>query len=369
MTDANERGSAGRATGLMWLVGGVLVPATRMSRRPDKRQMAYTAAAMYGGAAFLSVVEGAIPGGPALSLIPGVAAMVLVTLIVIVGPRLPEAALASLGPIGAALIAYAIATTPSGQGDGVLLYIWPVLWVAYFFGRRASVLIVVWIGVVQGAALIHLHGVLDRWIDLVVSVGIVAVVVQVLSERNDRLVARLAAEARVDKLTGVLNRRGFEERAAIEVERARRERYPVGIASFDIDHFKRVNDEWGHDIGDRVLERLGSVFRTESRAVDVVGRLGGEEFVALLPSADAEEALAYAERIRTAFATSVDREVPNLTVSAGVIATVGPDGGDELLRAADSALYAAKRGGRDRAVLHDQAPASTSPLKNSMSAL
>jgi predicted signal transduction protein with EAL and GGDEF domain len=231
-------------------------------------------------------VEGAIPGGPALSLIPALAAMVLVALIVAVGPRLPESALAALGPIGAALIAYAIATTPTGQGDGVLLYIWPVLWVAYFFGRRASVVIVVWIGVVQGAALIHLNGVLDRWIDLVVSVGIVAVVVQVLSERNDRLVARLAAEARVDKLTGVLNRRGFEERAAIEVERARREGYSVGVASFDIDYFKRVNDEWGHDAGDRVLERLGAVFRTESRTVDIVGRLGGEEFVALLPGSD-----------------------------------------------------------------------------------
>jgi diguanylate cyclase (GGDEF)-like protein len=126
---------------------------------------------------------------------------------------------------------------------------------------------------------------------------------------------------------------------------------------------------WGHEAGDRVLERLGAVFRTESRSVDIVGRLGGEEFVALLPTSDAAETLAYAERIRAAFATSVDREVPNVTVSAGVIATVGPEGGDELLQAADSALYAAKRGGRDRAVLDGQALAWTSPLKNSMSAL
>ena len=340
-----------------------------MSERPDKRQMAYTAAAMYGGAAFVSVVEGAIPGGPELSVVPGAAALILVTLIVAVGPRLPERALASLGPIGATFIAYAIATTPLGQGDGVLLYIWPVLWVAYFFSRRASVLIVAWVGVVQGVALIHLNGVLDRWIDLVVSVGIAAVVVQMLSERNARLVARLAEEARVDKLTGVRNRRGFEERGAVEVERARREGHSVGVASFDIDYFKRVNDEWGHDAGDRVLERLGAIFRSESRSVDIVGRLGGEEFVALLPSADAEQTLAYAERIRAAFATSVDREVPNVTVSAGVVATAGPESLEQLLQVADSALYAAKRGGRDRAVLHDQAPASRSPLRNSMSAL
>ena len=118
-----------------------------------------------------------------------------------------------------------------------------------------------------------------------------------------------------------------------------------------------------------MLKRLGTIFRTESRSVDIIGRLGGEEFVALLPGSDAEQSLAYAERIRAAFATSVHCEVPNATVSAGVIAAVRPEGADELLQAADSALYAAKRGGRDRAVVRDQAPASTSALKNSMSAL
>jgi two-component system, cell cycle response regulator len=179
-------------------------------------------------------------------------------------------------------------------------------------------------------------------------------------------VARLAAEARIDKLTGVLNRRGFEERAAIEVERARREGYSVGVATFDIDYFKRVNDEWGHDAGDRVLAGLGAVFDADSRTLDVVARIGGEEFVALLPQVDADATLAYAERIRSAFASAV--EVPNVTISAGVVAAVAPDAVEELLQAADSALYAAKHAGRDRAVVHAQALASISPLKNSMSA-
>jgi diguanylate cyclase (GGDEF)-like protein len=331
--------------------------------------MTFTAAAMFGGAAFVGLVEGLLPGGPRLSPIPALAALAFVTVLVLVGRRLPIPALAALGPIGAALIAYAIATTPRGEGDGALLYIWPVLWVAYFFGRRGAALIVAWIGLVDGAALIYSGGVVDRWVDVMVSVGVVAVVVQALSERNARLVARLAAEARVDKLTGVLNRRGFEEQAALELERARRDGYSVGVATFDIDYFKRVNDEWGHDVGDRVLELLGAVFRTESRTVDVVARLGGEEFVALLPRSDAERTLTYAERIRSGFATSSEPAVPNVTVSAGVVAAVGPDGVDPLLHAADSALYTAKRAGRDRAVVHDQAPASISPVKNSMSAL
>jgi diguanylate cyclase (GGDEF)-like protein len=321
---------------------------------------------MYGGAVVVSVVEGAIPGGPAVPLIPGVSALVVVALLAPLGPRLPMWALAALGPIGTALIAYAVATTPTGQGEGVLLYIWPVLWVSYFFGRRGTAAIVAWVGIVQGAALIHSGGLFDSWFDVVVSVAIVAVVVRALSERNDRLVARLAAEARIDKLTGVLNRRGFEERAAIEVERARREGSSVGVATFDIDYFKRVNDEWGHDAGDRVLAGLGAVFQAESRSLDVVARIGGEEFVALLPQVDADATLAYAERIRSAFASAV--EVPNVTISAGVVAGVAPDAVEELLQAADSALYAAKRAGRDRAVMHDQALASISPLKNSMSA-
>ena len=319
--------------------------------------MTNTAAAMYGGAAFVGLVEGLVPGGPALSLVPGFVALAFVLLLLAVGPRLPMVALAALGPIGAALIAFAIATTPPGQGDGALLYIWPVLWVAYFFRRTGSALIVAWIGVVQGAALIYSDGVLDRWIDVMASVGIVAVVVQVLSERNRRLVARLATEARVDKLTGVLNRRGFEEQAELEFARARREGYSVGAATFDIDYFKRVNDEWGHDTGDRVLKFLGEVLRAETRGVDVVARLGGEEFVALLPRSDAAEVEIYAERVRAAFA-GADLGVSRVTVSAGVTAALAPQSVDELLPAADSALYAAKRAGRDRVVVHE--PASLS---------
>ena len=113
--------------------------------------MVQTAAAMYGGAAALGFVSSALPGGPDLSLLPAVAALVVVTLILLAGPRLPLPALKALGPLGAGLIAYAIATTPAGEGNGELLYIWPVLWMAYFFGRVETVLIVAWIGVVSRA--------------------------------------------------------------------------------------------------------------------------------------------------------------------------------------------------------------------------
>jgi diguanylate cyclase (GGDEF)-like protein len=314
--------------------------------------MAYTAAAMYGGAVFVNLVEGAVPGGPELSLLPGFAAFGFVLVLVAVGPRLPRSALFALGPIGAALIAYALATTPPDQNDGALLYVWPVLWVTYFFGRRGAIFIVAWVAAVHGVAVIAMDdGVFDRWMDVAVSVAVVAVVVHSLVEANRRLVVRLAAEARVDKLTGVLNRRGFHERAEVEVERARRQEGWLGAATFDIDYFKRVNDEWGHETGDRVLEHLGEVLRTESRSADVVARMGGEEFVALLPGVDVEGAMAYAERVREAFARGDGLGLPPVTVSAGVSAAIAPLGVEGLLPSADSALYAAKRAGRDRALV------------------
>ena len=176
-----------------------------------------------------------------------------------------------------------------------------------------------------------------------------------LSLNNRQLLGRLAAEARVDQLTGVLNRRGFEEHAEVELERAGREGYYLGAATFDIDYFKRVNDEWGHETGDRVLECLGTVLSAETRAPDVVARLGGEEFVALLARADHRQTRAYAERVRRAFATAADLDLPPVTVSAGVTAALAPGSVEELVRAADSALYAAKRGGRNRTVVHETA--------------
>ena len=318
-----------------------------------KRMMVRTAAAIYGGAAFVGMLEDLLPGGPSLSIAPGLAALGLMVVLLVTGTRLPSWALAALGPIGVALIGYALATT-EGAGDAAVLYMWPVLWVAYYFGRTGSVLIVAWVGAVHGLALIALPagvGNLDRWLDVMVSVSVVAGVVYALSQNNRKLLARLAAEARVDKLTGVLNRRGFEERLDVEVDRARREQASLGVATFDIDHFKRINDDFGHEVGDQVLAHLGAVLAAQTRTTDVVARTGGEEFVALLQGLDREGTLAYAERVRAAFAIREGLDLPPVTVSAGVTAEHPPGDVAQLLQDSDSALYVAKRAGRDRAVV------------------
>jgi diguanylate cyclase (GGDEF)-like protein len=324
--------------------------------------MARSAAAMYGGAAFLSLVQGLAPGGYEFALAPGVGALVLGGVVLAFGTRLPQRVLFLLGPLGAVMIGFALADAP-GPGDGAVLYMWPVLWVAYFFGRTETLLIVGCLAVVHAVSLWSLDvgdSFFDRWLDVMVVVTVVAVVVQTLARRNAELLAHSAAEARVDKLTGLLNRRGFEERMPAELARASRAGRPIAVVSFDIDYFKRVNDEWGHDAGDRVLAHLGDVFRLRTRGADIVARMGGEEFVAVLTDCGLQQAQGYAERVRSAF-SGADLGLGHVTISAGVAAAEAPADPEQLLQAADSALYAAKCRGRDQTVVHAAAQLSAAP--------
>jgi diguanylate cyclase (GGDEF)-like protein len=321
----------------------------------NRRLMAYSAAAMYGGAALDAAVEALLPGDPSFAVMPAIAAAVIVTALVLVGPRLPRWALAPLGPLGVALIAVALAATP-GAGDGAVLYVWPVLWMTFFFGRRGAVVIVACVGVAHAATLLALPEASSfpgRWVDVMVSVSVVAVVVLTLVRHNDELLSRLMDEARTDALTGLLNRRGFDERAELELARARREDVPLAVAAFDLDHFKRINDEWGHEIGDRVLVRAARLLVAESREIDVTARFGGEEFVALLPGCDLIEAERFAERVRLALAAEDADGLPPVHVSAGIFASAPPASIDAMLQGADSALYHAKRSGRDRIVVFE----------------
>ncbi len=317
--------------------------------RHDHRLMAYTAAGMYGGAAALSLIEGLTPGGPPVAAAPGIAALGLFAALVAVGPRLPRRVIALFAPLGVALIAGALATTHAA-GDGAVLYMWPVLWMSFFFGRRGAIGIVACVAIAHGVALHVLpspEGYADRWVDVMGSVTVVAAVVQTLAQRNDRLLDQLAGEARTDPLTGLLNRRGFDERAAVEIAHARRDAISLAVASFDLDHFKKINDRFGHDTGDRVLSHLGAVLVANAREIDVVARIGGEEFVVLLPGAAVAGAVEFTERIRHAIAESTS-ELPVVQVSAGVAASTEPVEIADLLQQADAALYSAKRGGRNR---------------------
>jgi len=184
-------------------------------------------------------------------------------------------------------------------------------------------------------------------------------IAQATQELRDQKEAAEQA-ARTDALTGVASRRAFSEAAEAEMQRALRYRSELSLLMMDLDHFKAVNDTHGHVIGDAVLVSFAQTVLQQVRKVDLVARLGGEEFVVLLPNISAEQSMALAERIRLAFANShlqVDGQPLHFTVSIGV-AQFDPT---ELtltgwLARADAALYRAKAQGRNRVVLEADAP-------------
>ena len=159
----------------------------------------------------------------------------------------------------------------------------------------------------------------------------------------------LDLQARTDALTGLLNRRGFEPQMAFALALARRTRRPLSVVAVDVDHFKRVNDTYGHEAGDEVLRQLARALELRLRHSDVVARLGGEEFVLLLPDTGLDGARIIAQAVLTAMAEREDPVVGRITVSAGVATMCGPgDTGMDMLRRSDAALYEAKRQGRNR---------------------
>lgn len=170
-----------------------------------------------------------------------------------------------------------------------------------------------------------------------------------------RLREKLADQSLRDSLTGLFNRRYTEETLEREIARAKREAAALGVLMLDLDHFKRFNDDFGHDAGDTALREAATVFVESVRTSDVVSRVGGEEFLVVLPGASLEATFRKSEAIREELKGLElfhrGRRLPPLTFSAGVAAFPGNGETPEaLLRAADTALYEAKRAGRDRTI-------------------
>jgi diguanylate cyclase (GGDEF)-like protein len=155
-------------------------------------------------------------------------------------------------------------------------------------------------------------------------------------------------EVRTDPLTGVNNRRGMADGVAGQIAMMHRYGTTFSLAIFDIDHFKRVNDEKGHLHGDQILQDLARLFDECARETDVVARYGGEEFVVVMPQTDMAGACMFSERLRF----KVEKQLP-ITISGGVAMAIEGDTQDTLLARADHALYAAKSAGRNSVFYHD----------------
>jgi diguanylate cyclase (GGDEF)-like protein len=165
--------------------------------------------------------------------------------------------------------------------------------------------------------------------------------------RNHQLAQRMAVMAGTDSLTGLANRHRFMETAAFRFEEARRYRQSFAILLMDIDHFKQVNDRYGHSIGDAVLRAFADTLQHTARFNDCMARWGGEEFIALLPNTDQQMATKLAERVRT-LTTEIAIEDVRVTVSIGISEYRQPETLDALIKRADEALYLAKQQGRDQ---------------------
>ena len=175
---------------------------------------------------------------------------------------------------------------------------------------------------------------------------------------NANHVERVRQLAYIDGLTGIFNRRFFELRITEEIDRAKRFGCGMAVIMIDIDHFKRLNDEFGHLLGDEVLRQVSSIFSEHLRKIDVVCRYGGEEFVIVLSQTDTEHALTVAEKLRRVVENWQFPGVPRqVTISAGT-ATYPEHGSerDQLVKAADRGMYLAKQGGRNRVCI---APATS----------
>lgn len=184
--------------------------------------------------------------------------------------------------------------------------------------------------------------------------GVIATMV-----RREYAIEVLAAQARTDSLTGLWNRRAFDELMDQALSRAARAGEQVAVLLCDVDHFKQINDQFGHSAGDRALISLADAIRSVTRPSDVAARIGGDEIAILLSGCDADGAVCAAERLRAAITAGHDEDTPPLTISMGIasvemIDSPGPNATSRasLLRLADEAMYLAKKAGRDQVIAH-----------------
>lgn len=252
------------------------------------------------------------------------------------------------------------------------LYLWIVLFVFYFLPRSHALLHLAWIAALYGLALDLAHRTsgppVTLWTLTIVGLLLAGLMIARMRDRSEELVRRLNQAARTDALTGLLNRRAFDESLDQEIARARRTHRPFAVLLGDLDRFKEINDRYGHPTGDATLILVGSVLQGATRTVDIVARVGGDEFALILPESDEQQGWVLVERLRRFLADALTDHSPAVGLSIGVV--VHPRDGEtaaQLRASVDKALYAAKQVGHDRPV--DDESAIVDPVKASGAAV
>ena len=329
---------------------------------PAARAMMARASALLAAVAAVVCLVGVFVPGDAqfdddVLLAAASGAALLGAVLLIVYDRLPRWAFHPIVFLGTAISTAAAYGWGSESAYGPLPFVWVTLLAFYFFSR--------------GPALVHLalmaagyalalgledpsESPLDGWVATVVTLLVTGLFISVVRDRLAQLIGRLSDAAHRDPLTELLNRRGFQTTFDMELERARRADQPLSLIVGDLDRFKRVNDAYGHAVGDAVLRYVAEAIKRAKRGFDSAARIGGEEFAVLAPDCDEHGAYMLAERIRAAVheAVSERQEEAQLTISFGISTfPLHGQSADGLLRTADQALYAAKRLGRNRSVI------------------
>jgi diguanylate cyclase (GGDEF)-like protein len=330
-------------------------------------------AGLWAGGAAMSFLVALFPHSPALNvmgyLVVGVIGTATALLLFVWADRVPVWALHILGVLGTTLVTLCIYFSGEHAGgpatDNEMLYVWVAVFGAYFMTTRQLALQMLWVAACYSVVLSlssDNSALFARWAETLGTLMLVCLLVLALRRRISQLVERLAEAASTDSLTGLKNRRGFEQCFGTEVERASRHGRPLSVIVCDLDHFKVVNDRLGHPAGDAALVRVGELMRAEVRRIDHVARTGGEEFALILPETDSAVSFRLAERLRLQIEETFARTPVPLSMSFGV-ATFPEHGRSvgELVASADVALYAAKELGRNRTVLFSEEITSMAP--------
>lgn len=245
-----------------------------------------------------------------------------------------------------------------GEGSlyGPMPYLWPTVYAFWFFTKRAAFAQATFIGILFAAELADRdpsYTPVAEWAATIATLVVIGMLLAVVRDRLSGVISNLSDAARRDPLTGLLNRRGFEEVFDVELERARRTEQALSVIVGDLDNFKDVNDEFGHAAGDEVLRVVAQALDECKRSWDAAARVGGEEFAILAPDTDEHGAYILAERARAAIERSSERAGRSgVTASFGIVShPVHGQTAASLLQAGDQALYAAKRLGRNRTVI------------------
>jgi diguanylate cyclase (GGDEF)-like protein len=321
--------------------------------------------------ALLTVVWLALPTSPATAdesgmVLMAIGAAAIGVAMLLAGERLPDWTFHGFAACGTLLVTGTIHFSGADTSPFAFLYLWVALYALNFFSPTKAALHILFIAIAYAAVLAadlasgHTESGLltafgeaaPRWTFTVGTLLVAVAFVRMLKDRLDGLVMRFADAAREDPVTGLRNRRGFDETFDLEVERARRTGRTLSLVLGDLDHFKEVNDRLGHPHGDEVLRRTAELLRATNRRIDLPARVGGEEFAVLLPDSDERGAYVAAERMRRAIREHFADDSMPLTISFGVASfPAHGDNTDDLMESADQALYTAKDIGRDCSVI------------------